>query len=351
MKIVLAGGGTGGSVVPLLAVAEEMRKRNKMVEFLFIGTRKGKVEKNLINLSGMEYKSIFSGKLRRYFSLQNFFDPFRIILGFFESLLILAKYRPDVIFSAGSFVAVPVVWAGFFLGIKSVIHQQDIIPSLSNKLVASAAKKITVSFSGSLINFPKNKTVLTGNPVREEIFTGNKQRALKKFNLQAGLPVILIICGGTGSRKINNLIFPIVSQLSKFCQIIHLTGGKINNQKIANNCYRQYEFLTADLADAYAASDLIVSRAGLGVLTELVALAKPAIIIPLARTHQEANARYLAAKKAIICLNEEELDSKILLESMKRILTSPRILQSLSHNISDFHHPDSARKIADILSC
>jgi len=354
VKIILSGGSTGGSVTPLLSVATELKKREKNIDFLFIGTRKGLPERFLVKTAGLKYQGIYSGKLRRYFSWQNFLDPFKILIGFFQSFFILLKYRPDVIFAAGGFVSVPLIWAGFFLGIPSIIHQQDIEPSLSNKLTSCFAKKITVSFEKSLNDFPKTKTILTGSPVRKEILLGGllgrKEKAIKRFNLEFNLPTILVIGGGTGSEKINQLIFSIIPQLVEFCQVIHLTGGKTKGQQITHRRYHQYEFLTEEMADAYAIADLVISRAGMGVLTELAALAKPAIIIPMPESHQEANALYFAKNKAIILLNQTELTPEIFFPKIKKVLNSQELLFNLSQNISSLAQKKAGEKIAEIIS-
>ncbi len=349
IKIVLSGGGTGGSVSPLLAVADELKE----AEFVFIGTKKGKPEKDLIAGYRMKYYGIYSGKLRRYFDWQNLLDPFKIFLGFFESLFILLKEKPRTIFSAGGFVSVPVIWAGFFLGIPAVIHQQDVLPSLSNKLAAWIAKKITVSFEKSLNDFSKTKTILTGNPARKEILLGNRERAIKRFNLEENLPVLLVIGGGTGSQKINQLIFSIIPQLVEFCQVIHLTGEK-NLQLITHNSqlskrYHRYKFLTEEMADAYMVADLVISRAGLGVLTELSALAKPAMIIPIPHSHQEANALYFASKKAAIYLDQNQLDKEIFLAKIKEVISDKETLKNLSEKIKLLYQQGAALKIAEII--
>ena len=356
MKVILSGGATGGSVTPLLSVANELNKKIQgNVDFLFIGTKKGYPERVLVERSEMEYHGIHSGKLRRYFAWQNFLDPFKIILGFFESLFILLKYRPDVIFSAGGFVSVPLIWAGFFLGIPTVIHQQDIRPSLSNKLTSCLAKKITVSFKKSLNDFPKTKTILTGNPVRKEILLGNKERAIKRFNLERNLPTILVIGGGTGAEKINQLIFSIIPQLVEFCQVIHLTGkdklsrfagsrtaGKINSR------YHSYEFLTEEIADAYAAADLVISRAGSNVLAELAALKKAAIVVPLPKTHQEQNADYLH-DHGILTMSQESLEPEIFAAMIEENIFNLEKLQKLGQNISNIWQTDGAGKIAEFI--
>jgi len=349
MKIVLTGGGSGGSVAPLLAIAEELKKQKSEIEFLFIGTKRGEPEKEMIKNYHFKFCSIFSGKLRRYFSLKNFLDPFLILLGFFQSLFILACFRPEIIISSGGFVAVPLTLAGWFFKIPSLIHQQDIIPSLTNKILAPFAKKITVSFDKSLRDFAKNKTVFTGNPVREIIKKGDQERAIKKFNLEKNLPTLLVLGGGTGAQKINELISEILPELTKFCQIIHLTGKgklKIENWELKiKERYHPYEFLITEIADAYAVADLVISRAGLNVLTELAILGKPTIIIPIPDSPQEANSRYFQERNAAIVLDQKTLDLEKFLNTIKDLINNPVKRKSLSENIEKIMPPQPGEKI------
>ena len=353
MKIILAGGGTGGSVTPLLAIVQELRKQKPEIGFLFIGTRKGVPEKDLVRAQGIQYKSIFSGKLRRYFSLRNCIDPFLILFGFIQSFFIILRFKPGAIVSAGGFVCVPVAWAGWLLRIRIFIHQQDIIPGLANKLIAPLAKKITISFEKSLNDFNKTKTVLTGNPVRSWILKGHRQAAVKRFNLEDNLPTLLVIGGGTGAKKINEIIIKIVPELVKFCQIIHLTGqkqGQMSNVKcqMSERCH-QYEFLKQDMSDAYAAADLVISRAGMGVLTELSVLGKPTILIPIPDSHQESNAKYFVDQKAVILMNQKDLTPEILLNKIGSLVSSADQRAILSLNISKLGHLNAAQKIARIV--
>jgi len=354
MRIVLTGGGTGGSVTPLLAIAEEIRKQKSEAKFLFIGTRAGYPEKEMIKNYDFSFCQIFCGKLRRYFSWQNFFDPFLVFLGFCQSLFILKKFKPIFIISAGGYVAVPVVLAGWFLKIPSLIHQQDIIPSLTNKILSPFAKKITVSFEKSLADFPKNKTVLTGNPIRKFILNGDKERAIQKFNLEKNLPTLLVLGGGTGALFINNLIGQILSELTKFCQIIHLTGKdklKIENCKLKINRYYAYEFLTEEVTDAYAVADLVISRAGMNVLSELSVLGKPTIIIPIPDSHQEENAQYFQEKGAALVLDQKELTGEKLLNEIRELLGNKKKQNQLSENIKKIMLTNAAQKItAQILA-
>ena len=350
-RIILAGGWTGGSVSPLLAVAEEIKKQKPETEFLFIGTRKGIPEKELVKSKDIPYQAIFSGKLRRYISLKNIIDPFLILLGFIQSFFLILEFKPKALISAGGFVSVPLAWAAWILRKPIFIHQQDLIPGLANKLIAPLAKKITISFEKSLKGFRKRKTILTGNPVRKEILQGNKQRAIKQFNLNNNLPVLLIIGGGTGAQKINEIMIQIVPELVKFCQIIHLTGkGKeIKDKKLDFENYQQYEFLTQEIPDLYQAADLIISRAGLGVLTELSVLKKPMICIPIPDTHQQANAQYFAEQKALILMDQKTLKPGKLLEKIKQLINSEKQLINLRNNIGKLAHPRAGEKIAKII--
>ena len=364
-RIVLAGGGTGGSVVPLLAVAEEIKKQKPGAEFLFIGTRKGVPEKELAKSKDIPYQAIFSGKLRRYNSLKNIIDPFLIKIGFIQSFFLILKFKPKAVVSAGGFVSVPLAAAAWLLRRPIFIHQQDIVPGLANKLIAPLAKKITISFEKSSKGFKRKKTILTGNPVRSEILQGDKQRAAKQFNLQLDLPTLLIIGGGTGAQKINEIVVQIVPELIKFCQIIHLTGkGKqLNNLtpkenqrfptgqaiKQFNNRYQQYEFLTQGMPDVYQLADLIISRAGLGVLTELSILKKPLILIPIPDSHQEINAQYFAEQKAVALMDQKTLSPGKLLEKIKQLINSKKQLTNLSNNIGKLAHPGAGEKIAKII--
>ncbi|MFA6271495.1 MAG: glycosyltransferase [Patescibacteria group bacterium] len=238
MKIVLSGGGTGGSVAPLLAIYQQLVKVEN-TEFLFIGGNNS-IEKDLAEENGIRFESIISGKLRRYFDPRNFLTPFAVILGFFHAIRILKKWRPDIILSAGSFVAVPVVWAAWLLRKPVIIHQQDLRKGLANKLMTPFATKITVTFPESLADFPRGKTIHTGNPIRESILSGNRETAMHIFSLSDNIPVILILGGGTGALTLNKIVTDSLPRLLEFCQIIHIAGkGKnIFQDKNLKDLYR-----------------------------------------------------------------------------------------------------------------
>ncbi len=357
IKIILSGGGTGGSVGPLLAVAEEIKKQNPETLFLFIGTKKGKPEKEMAEVNHLPYKGIFSGKFRRYFSIKNIIDPIFIILGFIQSLFIILKFQPWAIFSAGGFVAVPVCYAAWFLNVPIFIHQQDLTQGLANKIISPLAKKITVSFEKSLNDYPKEKTILTGNPFRAVILKGDNERAIKRFNLRADLPVLLVVGGGSGAKKINQMIIEIISELVKFCQIIHITGKDkgeelkpdLEDEILVLNRYHQIDFLTRELPDVFQIADLVITRAGLGILTEISVLGKPSIIIPIPDSHQEVNARYFQEKGAAVVFEERNFEPHIFLKEIKNLMSSKEKLSLLSKNILEISCPQAGEKIAEII--
>ena len=348
-KILLVGGGTAGSVTPLLAIAQELKTQGGF-EFLFVGTKQG-IEKEMVKKAGLKYQAIISGKLRRYFSFNNFLDFFKIFFAFWQSLFLIIKYQPVFILSAGSFVAVPVIWAGWVLRKKILIHQQDIVPGLANKLMAPFATVITVTFDKSLADYGV-KAVLTGNPGQSSIVENklSAEKIKEKFKLKNNFPTILITGGGTGAEAINKLVAESLSELTSFCQIIHTTGkGKKVFSEAIN--YHQFEFLSAEeMFEALRIADLVVSRAGLGALTEISLAGKPAIIIPMPNSHQEANANYFAEKEAVIYLDQQALDKKAFIETIKTVLTNKELSYRLSQNVPLMIKADASKKILEIIN-
>lgn len=346
IKLMLTGGGTGGSVTPLLAVAQKFKNQFPKTEFIWLGTIDGP-EADLVKKERIEFRAVYSGKWRRYFSIKNILDIFLIIIGFFESLVIIFHEKPDIILSAGSFVSVPVVWAGWILGVPSLIHQQDVVPGLANKLMAPFSRRVTLTFEESEKSFNKKKIIVVGNPCREEILYGNKENGRQFFNLEEYLPTVLIIGGGTGALVINNLVKESLDELTKFCQIIHLTGKGKGTEIKDNNRYHVYEFLTKEMADTFATADLVITRAGMGVLTELSYLAKPTIIIPMPDSHQEANAEVFKKNEAAVILNQDKLISKKFVLEIKSLLQDGDKLEVLGKNIKEIIPKDAAEKIVE----
>lgn len=336
-KIIFSGGGTLGSVSPLLAIYDDL-KLQKNYTFLWIGSRSGP-EKEVILKEDIKFIGICSGKLRRYFSFQNFVDVFKIFFGFLESIFIIMKEKPDLVISAGSFVSVPLVWAGWIFRIPILIHQLDFRPGLANKLMAPMAKKISVSFEKS-INDYKQKAIWTGSPIRKK-FIEKKISVLdtkKKLNLDLNLALIVIVGGGTGSKKINEIIFNIVPDLIKKAEVVHLSGkNKLGEGKFLRKFqnYHQYEFLEPKLMAEYLFSaDLIISRAGMGFLSELAFLKKASIIIPMPNSHQEDNAQILFEHKATIVLHEKDINKDILYQKIIDILENQNLRKELGENIN-----------------
>ncbi len=347
MKIILSGGGTMGSVSPLIATAEEILRQRPKTEFLFLGSKSGPERKAVASYK-IPFKKIASGKFRRYFSWRNFWDFFKIFWGFWESLWILAKFRPVAVMVAGSFVGVPVVWSAWLLRIPVLIHQQDIVPGLASRLMSHFARKISCSFEPSLKDFYPGKTVLTGNPVRGEFFSCSLEKSREIFELRKKLPVVLVLGGGTGAEKINQTVEKSLADILQFCQLIHLTGrGK--SLKIEAENYRQFEFLTNEMIDAFCLADLVVSRAGMSSLSEFSILAKPVILIPIPDSHQEENARYFQKNNAVLVLEQNSLTPELFTAAVKELLFNRAKRQNLSRNISKMMKPDGARRAAEEL--
>ncbi|PLX20353.1 undecaprenyldiphospho-muramoylpentapeptide beta-N-acetylglucosaminyltransferase [Candidatus Parcubacteria bacterium] len=313
-KILFSGGGTGGSVSPLLAIYDALDKEK--YHFWWIGTKNGP-EREMLKDKSVDYRYIQSGKLRRYFSWKNFTDPLFIFLGFLESFYFLLFRRQDLIITAGSFVSVPLAWAAHILRIPVMIHQQDIRPGLANKLMAKSAFVITTAFEKSLNDY-KKKAVWTGNPVRKNI---RVEKDYEYFDFNGLVPTVLIMGGGTGAQKINRLVYESLDNLSKKVQIIHVAGRGKMEKEIHNPNYRQTEFLNeTDIAKAYAIADIVVSRCGIASLSELSYLSKASILIPMPDSHQEDNARVFEDAGAAIVLNEKKLDKYSFVISIENLL-------------------------------
>jgi len=348
MKILFSGGGTLGSVSPLIAIFQEIQSRYDDSEFVWIGTNFGP-EYELVKNYQIPYHPISSGKLRRYFSWKNLYDPWKIFAGFIQSYFLLRKEKPDVIITAGGFVAVPVVWAGWLLKIPCSVHQQDVRVGLANKLMGPFVKVITYSFSKNTGYWPEKKSYLVGNPVRSDIISGSRANAVKNFQLDPSLPIVLIIGGGTGAVMINQLTYDSLEELLEFCQVIHITG-RYKMEKIAEHTkYRAFEFLSDGLNDVYSAADFVVCRGGMSTLTELAMLHKPTIIIPIPGTHQVDNAIEFLKNNSAIVLDQNAINAKQFVAKIKDTLNDPSAIQNLSRNIGKMFSSDTTKKLVDII--
>ena len=320
-KIVLTGGGTAGHVTPNIALLPHLE--NKGYEISYMGSYEG-IEKKLVADYDIPYYGISTGKLRRYFDPKNFTDPFRVIKGFSEAKKILKKLKPDVVFSKGGFVSVPVVRAAAALKIPCIIHESDMTPGLANKLCIPVAKKICCNFPETLNHLPKEKAVLTGSPIREELTKGNKLAAYEVCGFTANKPVIMVIGGSLGSAAINKAVREALPKLLEDFQVVHICGKeKIDNLLLTTKGYHQFEYLKAELKDIFAMADLVISRAGANAICEILALKKPNLLIPLpaksSRGDQLLNAASFEAQGYSMVIEEDDLTKELLIAKVQEL--------------------------------
>ena len=318
-KIILTGGGTAGHVTPNLALIPALKKRD--YEIRYIGSYQG-IEKRLAENAGIPYDGISSGKLRRYFDLKNFSDPFRVLKGYGEACRLLKKYQPDVIFSKGGFVSVPVVLAAKRYRIPTILHESDMTPGLANRLCIPSAVKICCNFPETLQHLPKDKAVLTGSPIREELLQGDRLAGLQYTHLSAAKPILLVIGGSLGAVAVNQMIRSLLPRLLSSFQIIHICGkGHLDESLIGRPGYVQYEYVDAPLKHLFAAADLAVSRAGANSICELLALRKPNVLIPLSaaasRGDQLLNAASFEKQGFSTVLKEEDMNQDTLFDAIQ----------------------------------
>lgn len=347
-RIILTGGGTAGHVTPNIALIPELEKRD--FEIYYIGSKTG-IEKELIGNFDIPYYGISSGKLRRYFDVKNFTDPFRIVKGYSEAKKIIKQIQPDVIFSKGGFVTVPVVKAASRKNIPCVLHESDISPGLANRLCIPSAKVVCANFPETIANLPENKAYLTGTPIRSELFSGNRLKGLDFCGFTANKPVILVIGGSLGSVRVNEAVRNILPELLKSYQVIHLCGkDKIDEGLHGTEGYVQFEYIQKELCDLLDAADLVISRAGANAICELLALHKPNILIPLSmeasRGDQILNAASFEKQGFSFVIREEELTSEKLLAAVKEVEENKEKYKAA---MSASNQQDAAVKVADLI--
>ena len=310
--IVLTGGGTAGHVTPNLALLPYLKEAGYKV--YYFGSKNG-IEKKLIADYEIPYFGISTGKLRRYFDVKNFTDPFRVIHGYWEARKILKNIKPDVVFSKGGFVSVPVVRAARSLHIPCIIHESDMTPGLANKLCFSSASKICCNFPETLSKLPKGKAVLSGTPIRDEIFTGDREKGLTLCGFTPDLPVIMIMGGSQGALAVNEAVRAHLDELLQDFQIIHLCGaGKLDESLQDRKGYKQFEYVKEDLRHLFAATDLIISRSGANAICEILALKIPNILVPLSvgsRGDQVLNAESFVSQGFSVLVPTDELNARI----------------------------------------
>ena len=347
-KIVLTGGGTAGHITPNIALLPELEKAG--YEVFYIGSYDG-MEKRLMADYHIPYYGIATGKFRRYFDLKNFSDPFRVLKGFSEARKILKELQPDVVFSKGGFVSVPVVRAAASLKIPCVIHESDMTPGLANKLCIPVARKVCCNFPETLSSLPAGKAVLTGSPIRQELLSGDKYRAREFLHFTSDKPVILVVGGSLGAVAVNNAIRAILPELLKDFQVIHLCGrGKLDPSLNGTEGYAQFEYIKEELRDLFALTDIVISRAGANAICELLALHKPNLLIPLSanasRGDQILNARSFERQGFSMVLEEEELTNETLLSAVHDLYDNrEKYIDAMKHSSQQ----DSIDTIIDLI--
>lgn len=321
-RIVFTGGGSAGHVTPNIALIEVLLHDGWHIDY--IGSEHG-VEKEVIAPLNIPYHAVSSGKLRRYFSWQNFLDPLKICLGIFESYRLLRKLKTEVVFSKGGFVAFPIVVAAWLNRIPVIAHESDLSPGLANRLCFPFVDKICVTFAAARGHFKQqNKVEVTGTPIRPELFHGSKEKALALCGFKKDKPCLLVMGGSQGSLKINQALREALPFLCKKYQVIHLCGkGKLDTTLLQRPDYCQFEYVTEELADLFAASDLIVSRAGANSVYEILALAKPHVLVPLSlqasRGDQIQNAYYFKQQGISQVVEDETLTAANFLQAIEDV--------------------------------
>lgn len=320
-KIIMTGGGSAGHVTPNLALVPKLK--SKGYEIKYIGSKDG-IEKEIITKENIPYFEISSGKLRRYFNIKNFSDPFRVIKGIFDAKAILKKEKPDVVFSKGGFVTVPVALAAHMCKIPVVCHESDITPGLANKLSSPYATKLCVTFPECLETMDKNKAVLTGTPIREELFHGSKDKGLEICKLNNDKPLIFIMGGSLGSKFINENFRQILNEILLRFNVVHICGKGLVDDKLKNRKgYIQFEYVSEELTHIMSAADIIISRAGANSIFEFLALKKPNLLIPLSkassRGDQILNAKSFEKSGYSMVIEEEQLTPALFLEKINEL--------------------------------
>jgi len=365
MKILFTGGGSGGHVLPIIAITREIRKFSiqKELEFFYAGPKDG-FGSLLLSQEDIKIKNVTSGKIRRHVDkeglFQNFIDiAFKIPFGIMQSFFYIFFLAPDLIFSKGGFGSVPVVITGWLLGVPVFIHESDSIPGLANKFLARFSSKILTSFPRTT-EFDEEKMILIGNPIRREILGGSKEKAIEIFKLTEKKPVILVLGGSQGAERINNLFLEILPKIIQEFEIIHQCGEnnfeRVNNEskvmikEFLHKYYHPFPFLKEEeLKNAYAACDIVISRAGAGSIFEIAAVGKPSILIPLpesAQNHQINNAYIYAKSGAAIVLESANFTPHFFFEQLKILFTNPEKLKEMGESTKKFAKPSAAKDVA-----
>lgn len=365
LRVILAGGGTGGHTSAGLAIAAALRARlGDGVRLAWVGSHAG-LEATRVPAAGIPYHAIATGKLRRSLALRNLTDlGLRVPAGFLQAWALLGRLRPDVVVATGGFVAVPTALAAAVRRRPLLVHEQVAVPGLANRLIARIAARVAVTFAASAGAFPAGKVVATGNPVRPELTAGDRARAFARFGLDPAVPLLYVTGGAQGSHRINRVVGAALAPLLASCQVVHQCGENVHDDAgwlareaealppAARARYRVVPFVTDALADLYAAAALVVGRAGAGTVTELCAIGLPAVLIPLPGARgdeQTANARILAEAGAAVLLPERELSADRLVELVDGLLGDPARLKQMGERARALARPDAAERLVELI--
>jgi UDP-N-acetylglucosamine--N-acetylmuramyl-(pentapeptide) pyrophosphoryl-undecaprenol N-acetylglucosamine transferase len=365
MKLVFTGGGSGGHTMPAIAMIEYLRsesdRNGTALEIEYIGSNRG-IERTVCEKHGVSYHPISTGKLRRYFSVQNLLDVSRVIRGYFQAKRLLNRIKPDVVVSTGGFVSVPPVVAAGRRGIKVLVHEQTIEIGLANRIASRYADIIAVTFAESLDFYPKSKAVVTGLPLRSSIFGVDRKSALEKLGFDSAGPVLYVTGGGLGSHIINKNFIQILGDLLEYVSIIYQSGrpaGTDDYEQLMQTIellppsrkkrIRLFDFIGGEIADVMACTDLAVGRAGAGTVNEFMALSIPAIYIPLAiamRNEQYKNARVAEKAGGAVIIEEDSLNP-IKLLTMIRELLEPEKLEGMKKSLRDYKYKNGTESVCN----
>lgn len=364
MRVLVSGGGTGGHIYPALAVAMQLREEYQ-AEILFLGSDDG-LETEIVPAAGFRLATIKAGKLRRYISWETITGVMRVPVGMIEAINLVGQFRPGVAFTSGGYVAVPAGLAARFERVPLLMHQQDVPPNLSNRLVAPLATRISVAFADSLTYFPARKTLQLGNPLRQAMLDVRQTpppEARRALGFERQEPLLLVTGGSQGARHLNQTVGKALPDLLAHCQVLQISGNALYNEtrelcesvlaaqdEAVRRRYRLVAYLNEEMPLALQAADLVLCRSGASTLSELAALGKPSILVPLppaiGSSPQEANAEMFGRNQAARVMKDGDLKPQVLVENVTSILASSTLLEAMSNAASSFAKPQATQEIA-----
>lgn len=347
-KIILTGGGSAGHVTPNLALIPELI--NEGWEIHYIGTEEG-IERTIIPMDRVKYHAISAGKLRRYIDIKNLTDPFKVVKGMFQAASIVRRIKPDVIFSKGGFVSVPVVVGGWLNRVPVIIHESDMTPGLANKIAIPFASKVCINFPEAAQNIPASKAVYTGTPIRKELFNGSAEKGYSICGFDSKKPVIMVMGGSLGSRNLNRFLREALPDLLQYFQVVHICGkGNIDESLKNIKGYKQFEYINSEQPHIFKLASLVISRAGANSIFEFLLLKIPSILVPLStrssRGDQILNARSFEKMGFSRVLLEEDIDKDKLLKTIMDVYNNRKYY---TDNMSRKEVPDGTKEIMKLI--